>query len=251
MPDFDYRNREKVIEITNLYKSFGSNHVLKGIDLDVYDGENLVVLGRSGTGKSVLIKCIVGLLKSDQGKMRVLGQEVTELDNHGLDLLRKDIGFSFQGSALYDSMSVRENLLFPLERNQKHLSTNEKNFKIKEALENVGLGYAIDLMPSELSGGMKKRVGVARTLILNPKIMLYDEPTAGLDPITAREINELIIEVQRLYKTSSIIITHDITCARMTGNRIVALTDGYCDLKGTYDELEQLEDPRLKPFFEY
>lgn len=251
MPDFDYTNRDKVIEVTNLYKSFGDNHVLKGIDIDVYDGENLVVLGRSGTGKSVLIKCMVGLLKPDRGTMKILGEEVTELDSVGLDELRRDIGFSFQGSALYDSMSVRENLLFPLERNQKNLTQSEKTHKIEEALDNVGLLSSIDLMPSELSGGMKKRVGVARTLILNPKIMLYDEPTAGLDPITAKEINELIIEVQRLYQTSAIIITHDITCARMTGNRIAALTEGYCELKGTYDELKALEDPRLKPFFEY
>jgi len=251
MQNFEYSDREKVIEIKGLYKSFGDNEVLKGVDLSLHQGENLVVLGRSGTGKSVLIKCLVGLLKPDAGSMWVLGNEVERLDQRGLDELRKDIGFSFQGSALYDSMSVRENLLFPLERNQKHLDSATKEEMIVNALGNVGLADAIDLMPSELSGGMKKRVGVARTLILNPKIMLYDEPTAGLDPITAKEINELIIQVQKTYKTSSIIITHDITCARMTGNRIVALIDGNCDLMGTYEELEQINNPRLKPFFEY
>ncbi|MDX2246130.1 MAG: ATP-binding cassette domain-containing protein [Bacteroidia bacterium] len=248
---FSYENREVVIEIEGLNKSFGENHVLKNISMKLFEGENLVVLGRSGTGKSVLIKCIVGLMKSDSGILRVMGRDVTSMNSFAINDLRKRIGFSFQMSALYDSMNVRENLEFPLKRNEPGLNQAEINDRVEEALSNVGLLYAIDLMPVELSGGMQKRVGIARTLILNPTIMLYDEPTAGLDPITAGEINELILSVQETYHTSSIIITHDITCARMTSNRINFMYEGEFVLRGTYNDLSEAEDPRIRPFFEY
>ncbi|MEZ4827077.1 MAG: ATP-binding cassette domain-containing protein [Bacteroidia bacterium] len=248
---FDYAGRDVIIEIEGLNKSFGDNHVLKNIDMKLYQGENLVVLGRSGTGKSVLIKCIVGLMRSDSGVLRVMGRNVPDLNTFEMNDLRKRIGFSFQMSALYDSMNVRENLEFPLKRNEPGLNQGEINDRVEEALSNVGLLHAIDLMPVELSGGMQKRVGIARTLILNPSIMLYDEPTAGLDPITAGEINELILSVQEQYHTSSIIITHDITCARMTGNRINFMYEGEFVLKGGYNDLSVVDDPRIRPFFEY
>jgi phospholipid/cholesterol/gamma-HCH transport system ATP-binding protein len=241
----------RVVEIEHLAKSFGSQEVLIDVSLDLYERENLVILGRSGTGKSVLIKCIVGLIKPDKGKMVVLEQDVSQLNTQELDILRRKIGFSFQLSALYDSMTVRQNLEFPLRRNMQGLSEGEISDRVEEALANVSLSYAIDRMPAELSGGMQKRVGIARTLILNPSIMLYDEPTAGLDPITAGEINELILEVREKYHTSSIIITHDIACARMTANRIILMDAGYLPLQGTYEELAKTHDPRLKPFFEY
>lgn len=242
---------QPVIEIAHLQKAFGENVVLRDVNLFLYERENLVVLGRSGTGKSVLIKCVVGLMKPDAGSIRVFGEDVLQLSGRQLDQLRQEVGFSFQGSALYDSMTVRENLIFPLVRNSPNLTPGEINSAVEEALDNVGLLRAIDQVPSALSGGMKKRVGIARTLILKPRIMLYDEPTAGLDPITAREINELILEVQERYQTASIIITHDITCARMTANYMIALVDGYSDIQGTFDELKQHGDPRLAPFFEY
>lgn len=242
---------QQVIRIENLAKSFGSHEVLIDVSLDLYERENLVILGRSGTGKSVLIKCIVGLIKPDKGRMIVLGQDVETLSAPDLDVLRRKIGFSFQLSALYDSMTVRQNLEFPLRRNMTSLTSAEINDRVEEALENVSLAYAIDRMPSELSGGMKKRVGIARTLILNPSIMLYDEPTAGLDPITAGEINELILEVRETYHTSSIIITHDIACARMTGDRMILMDGGYLPLMGTYEDLAETHDPRLQPFFDY
>lgn len=250
-PEFSYEGRDVVIEIDGLNKSFGNNHVLKNISMELYEGENLVVLGRSGTGKSVLIKCIVGLMKPDNGILKVFGQNIPDLNSFEINQLRKKIGFSFQMSALYDSMNVRENLEFPLRRNEPGLTQGEINDRVEEALKNVGLLYAIDLMPVELSGGMQKRVGIARTLILNPTIMLYDEPTAGLDPITAGEINELILSVQETYHTSAIIITHDITCALMTGNRINFMYEGEFVLRGTYDELSKKDDLRIRPFFEY
>ncbi|MPR32061.1 ATP-binding cassette domain-containing protein [Cytophagaceae bacterium SJW1-29] len=240
-----------VIAIRDLYKSFGDLHVLKGIDLDVNKGENVVVLGRSGTGKSVLIKIISGLLKADRGSVKVLGQEVGELDEKQLRELRMKIGFSFQNSALYDSMTVRENLEFPLVRNVKNLSRAEINKSVEEVLESVGLARTINQMPSELSGGQRKRIGIARTLIMNPDIMLYDEPTAGLDPTTCIEINELINEVKEKYHTSSILITHDLTCAKMTGDRLAMLLDGTFAKVGTFEEVFSTDDERIKSFYDY
>ncbi|WP_143961736.1 ABC transporter ATP-binding protein [Litoribacter populi] len=244
--------REKVIEIKGLKKSFGDLHVLKGVDLDLYKGENLVVLGKSGTGKSVLIKIVVGLLAQDEGSLTVFGQEVNSLPTKELDKLRLKIGFSFQHSALYDSMTVRENLEFPLVRNVKHISESEKDKKIRRVLESVGLSQAIDQMPSELSGGQKKRIGIARTLILEPEIMLYDEPTAGLDPITCGDINELINQVRDEYKTSSIVITHDLTCAKMTGDRQAVLLDGKFGAVGEFEQVfHYTSDDRIKAFYDY
>jgi phospholipid/cholesterol/gamma-HCH transport system ATP-binding protein len=225
--------------------------VLKNVNLDLFQGENLVILGRSGTGKSVLIKCLVGLIKPDAGEINVLGHNVMNLTPKELNALRLQVGFSFQGSALYDSMTVRENLEFPLKRNLGIYEPAELNKRVLDALDDVGLRHAVDQMPAELSGGMKKRIGVARTLILNPKIMLYDEPTAGLDPITSKEINDLINSVRDKYNTSSIIITHDITCARETGDRIVALINGASKLEGTFEELKNKRDPELEAFFSY
>ena len=216
---------ESVIIIKDLYKSFGELEVLKGIDLNVFKGENIAVLGKSGTGKSVLIKTIVGLLKPDKGTVEVLGKEVDTLSGKELDALRLRIGFSFQNSALYDSMNIYQNLAFPLTMNIKNLSKNEVNQAVEEVLDSVGLKDKIYQMPSDLSGGQRKRIGIARTLILKPEIMLYDEPTSGLDPITSGEINNLINEVQQQYNTSSVIITHDLTCAKKTGNRVAMLLE--------------------------
>ena len=240
-----------VIEIRDVSKSFGDNHVLRGVNLDLYKEENLVVLGRSGTGKSVLIKLISGLLKPDQGNIEVLGEPVTELNNRELRELRLKIGFSFQNSALYDSMTVRENLEFPLVRNKRNLTRSEINHNVEEVLDGVGLSQAINQMPSELSGGQRKRIGIARTLILRPEIMMYDEPTAGLDPITCLEINGLINEVQERYKTASIIITHDLACAKEVGDRIVMLLDGKFERQGSFEEIFDTDDERVKAFYNY
>jgi phospholipid/cholesterol/gamma-HCH transport system ATP-binding protein len=240
-----------VASIRNLKKSFGDRQVLNGVDLDLHESENLVILGRSGTGKSVLIKCMVALIKPDSGNINILGKDVLALSPKELNTLRLQIGFSFQGSALYDSMTVRENLEFPLRRNFGLHHKKELNDLVMQALEDVGLEQAVDLMPAELSGGMKKRVGIARTLILKPKIMLYDEPTAGLDPITSTEINELILSVREKYHTSSIIITHDISSAKQTSDKIVALVDGRSKLEGTFEELKNSGDEDLEPFFKY
>lgn len=240
-----------MISIRDLYKSFGDNHVLQGISLDVYKGENVVVLGRSGTGKSVLIKIISGLLKPDSGIVNVLGKEVEKLNDRELQELRLKIGFSFQSSALYDSMTVRENLAFPLVRHSKHMTEKEVTDAIVNVLDAVGLEQAIDQMPSELSGGQRKRIGIARTVILQPTIMLYDEPTAGLDPITSVEINNLINLIQEKYNTTSIIITHDLTCAKATGDRIAMLLDGKFIKEGTFEEVFKTEDERIKDFYNY
>jgi len=240
-----------VASVRDLKKSFGDREVLKGINLDLHESENLVILGRSGTGKSVLIKCMVGLIRPDSGNINVLGKDVLSLNAKELNTLRLQIGFSFQGSALYDSMTVRENLEFPLKRNLGIFDRAKLNELVTTALEDVGLANTINMMPAELSGGMKKRVGIARTLILKPKIMLYDEPTSGLDPITSMEINDLILSVREKYKTSSIIITHDISSAKHTSDRIVALIDGINKLEGTFEELKQATDPELEPFFKY
>lgn len=243
--------QDKVIEIKGLYKSFGNYHVLRGVDLNLFKRENLVVLGKSGTGKSVLIKIIVGLLTPDAGMVNVLNQQVDQISYKELLALRLKVGFSFQNSALYDSMTVRENLVFPLVRNQKNLTKTEINSSVEEMLDAVGLLQTINQMPSELSGGQRKRIGIARTLILRPEIMLYDEPTAGLDPITCLEINSLINEVQDRFHTSSIIITHDLTCAKAVGNRVAMLLDGKFERQGTFDEVFNTSDERVKPFYDY
>jgi len=245
----DYTNN--VIKIRGLEKSFEDYAVLRGIDLDLYQGENLVVLGRSGSGKSVLIKLISGLLKPDKGIIEVLGYDVSKITDQQLQELRIRIGFSFQNSALYDSMTVRKNLEFRLVRNRKNITRKEIDLAVVTVLEAVGLLHTINQMPAELSGGQRKRVGIARTLILNPEVMLYDEPTAGLDPITCIEINDLINEVQQRFNTSSIIITHDLTCAKATGDRISMLLDGKFQREGTFDEVFNTLDKHIKPFFDY
>lgn len=238
-----------IIEIVNLYKSFGKNEVLKGVNLTVHKGENLVILGKSGSGKSITIKCVVGLVVADKGEIKVFDTDITKLDNHELNKIRGRIGFLFQNAALYDSMSVRENLGFTLERHVPNLSSEELESEIVEVLESVGLSEAIDKMPSELSGGMRKRIGLARTLILKPEIILYDEPTTGLDTITSREISELILDIQKKNKTSSIIITHDMACAKHTADRLMILKDGVIHAEGTYEELEKSEDEWVRSFF--
>ena len=247
--DVYFKRDEVVITIKNLKKSFGDLEVLSDINMELHRGENLVVLGRSGQGKSVSIKCIVGLLTQDEGSLKVFGQEVKELKENGLKELRGKVGFLFQSGALYDSMRVRENLAFPLTRVLNLRDDEEINKRISDVLEAVGLLEASDKMPSELSGGMRKRVGLARTLILQPEIMLYDEPTTGLDPITSREISELILEMQKKYQTSSIIITHDMACAKITGDRILIMNDGKFVAEGNYDELEKGDDHFVRSFF--
>ena len=242
--------KDPVITIKGLYKSFGKdNDVLKGVDLTVDKGENLVILGKSGSGKSITIKCLVGLVTADKGEIKVFGTDINTLDNNQLNAIRVRIGFLFQNSALYDSMTVRENLAFPLKRHSKKLSAEEVQTAIVEALDSVGLTEAIDKMPAELSGGMRKRIGLARTLILKPEIILYDEPTTGLDTITSREISELILAIQKKNKTTSIIITHDMACAKLTGDRLVILKDGVIDAEGTYDALEKSDDEWVRSFF--
>lgn len=238
-----------LIAVHDLHKSFGKNKVLKGMSFTVNKGENLVILGRSGSGKSVAIKCLVGLIPSDKGELNVFGTDVAKLSYSELNAIRLRIGFLFQGGALYDSMSVRDNLSFTLKHHSSDLSNKEVNARILEVLENVGLAEAIDKMPAELSGGMVKRIAVARTLIIKPEIILYDEPTSGLDTITSREISELILAVQEKYKTTSIIITHDMACAKSTGNRIMILKDGVINATGTYAELEKNEDEWVRSFF--
>lgn len=242
-------DKEVIISIKNLYKSFGENEVLKGVNLTVNKGEDLVVLGRSGSGKSITIKCIVGLVESDKGEIKVFDTDITKLKNNELNQIRSRIGFMFQNGALYDSMSVRQNLTFTLKHHTKEVSEEEIENQITEALTNVGLEEAIDKMPSELSGGMRKRIALARTLIIKPEIILYDEPTSGLDTITSREISELILSVQKKYKTTSIIITHDMSCAKLTGNRIMILNEGVIHAEGKYEELEKSKDQWVRSFF--
>jgi phospholipid/cholesterol/gamma-HCH transport system ATP-binding protein len=242
---------EKVISITGLYKSFDDLEVLKGIDFDLFKGENVAVLGKSGSGKSVLIKIIVGLLSPDRGEVIVLGKHVDQLIGKELDALRIRIGFSFQNSALYDSMNVYQNLAFPLTMNFKNISKDEVDHAVNEVLDSVGLANKSKQMPSDLSGGQRKRIGIARTLILKPEIMLYDEPTSGLDPITSAEIIELINEVQQQYNTSSVIITHDLTCAKNTGNRIAMLHKGKFLKVGTFDEVFASDNEQVRGFFNY
>nr|WP_294923269.1 ATP-binding cassette domain-containing protein [uncultured Flavobacterium sp.] len=240
-----------IIEIKDLHKTFGKdNHVLKGVNFTVNKGENLVVLGRSGSGKSVTIKCIVGLITPDKGEINVFDENVLELNKTELNEMRSRIGFLFQSGALYDSMSVRENLAFTLRKQKRDLKSDEIEKEVLEALDNVGLGDAIDKMPSELSGGMRKRIGLARTLILKPEIILYDEPTTGLDTITSREISELILDIKHQRKTAAIIITHDMACAKLTADRIIVLKEGQIQAEGTYEELEKSEDEWVRSFFE-
>ena len=239
-----------VIRIQNLCKSFGTNKVLDHFNLELHQGESLVVLGRSGSGKSVLIKCIIGLIEPDQGSVEVLGQNVLDLDHIGLDKMRTQVGFLFQSNALYDSMTVRENLEFPLRRHSINLSQEEVNKLVMEALESVGLEHTVDLMPAELSGGMRKRIALARTLILKPAIILYDEPTTGLDAITSLEIIALMKSINERYHTSSIIITHDMKCVKLAADRVAILIDGKCYAEGTYDTLRQSTDAKIHPFFQ-
>ena len=238
-----------VVEINNLKKSFGNQSVLKDVSLKLINGENLVVLGKSGCGKSVLIKCIVGLLNSDGGTIKVFDKNVTRLSGKELGELRQKIGFLFQSSALYDSTTVKENLEFPLRRIRKNLNEKEIKEKVSEVLENVGLADALHKMPSQLSGGMRKRISLARTIVVDPLIMLYDEPTTGLDPVTSDEISSLINDVQKKYKTSSIIITHDIKCAHNTANRIIMLHEGEVYKEGKLTDFEKSTDPFINSFF--
>jgi phospholipid/cholesterol/gamma-HCH transport system ATP-binding protein len=243
-------NNKTIIEIKNLKKSFGDNHVLNGFNMQLVEGENLVVMGKSGSGKSVMIKCLIGLEKPDSGTIIVMGEDISQLGHEELDELRTEIGFLFQGSALYDSMTIRENLEFPLRRHTKKFGIlKDTTPLVMEALENVGLANTINLMPEELSGGMKRRIALARTLILQPKIILYDEPTTGLDPITAKEIILLMQSVQKKYNTSAIIITHDVDCARAISNRMILLVDGINYAEGSFEELIKIKDPKIQAFF--
>lgn len=242
-------NNENIIELKGVKKAFDGHEVLKDINLTVKKGENIVVLGKSGQGKSVTIKCIVGMIYPDEGNVKVMGKEITELGTDDLKELRSKIGFLFQSGALYDSMTVRENLAFPLERVLKIKDQNEIEERSKEVLEAVGLSDAIDKMPSDLSGGMRKRMGLARTVIVRPEIILYDEPTTGLDTITSREISELIMSIREKYKTTSIIITHDMDCAKITADRVLVMNDGKYIAEGTYEELENSEDEFIRSFF--
>ena len=241
--------KDVVVSMLNIKKSFGTKEVLSDINMVLFKGENLVVLGRSGQGKSVSVKCIVGLLTQDSGSLKVFGQEVTELSEEDWKKLRIKIGFLFQSGALYDSMTVKQNLEFPLTRVLKLKDRAEIQQRIEEVLEGVGLLDAIDKMPSDLSGGMRKRVGLARTLILKPEIMLYDEPTTGLDPITSREISELILQMQKKYQTSSIIITHDMACAKLTSDRVLVMNDGVFIAEGKYEALENDAEELVRSFF--
>jgi len=240
-------NIELVLSIQNLRKSFGVNHVLNGFSMELFKGENLVIMGKSGSGKSVMIKCLVGLLGQDSGVIEIMGKDTSELSQKELNNLRTELGFLFQGSALYDSMTVRENLEFPLRTDKENFEDKEK--MVLDALESVGLKHAIDLMPEELSGGMKRRVALARAIILRPKIIIYDEPTTGLDPITAKEIVELMRNIQRVYGTSALIITHDVDCARVIANRMILLIDGINYAEGTFEELSFSKDKKIQAFF--
>ena len=243
--------RPVVVSVRGLTKAFGDREVLRGVDLDVHKAENVVVLGRSGSGKSVLIKLVVALLKPDAGTVTVLGQDVHHLPRKELDTLRRRVGFSFQSSALYDSMDVEQNLAFPLRMNTSGLGAAEVQDRVRDALEAVGRIGSLKQLPSDLSGGQRKRIGIARTLILKPEIMLYDEPTAGLDPVTSAEINDLILSVRERYHTASIIITHDLTCARTTGERVAMLLEGRILRIGSFDELFESDDAQISAFYAY
>ena len=240
-------NIAPILKIKDLRKSFGENHVLNGFSMELFEGENLVIMGKSGSGKSVMIKCLMGLMQADSGNIKIMGKDITKLSRNEFDELRTEIGFLFQGSALYDSMTVRENLEFPLRKHKRKFEDTNK--MVLEALESVGLTDAIDLMPEELSGGMKRRVALARAIILLPKIIIYDEPTTGLDPITAKEIIELMKEIQQKYGSSSLIITHDVDCARVISNRMILLIDGINYAEGSFEELSSSKDKKIQAFF--
>jgi phospholipid/cholesterol/gamma-HCH transport system ATP-binding protein len=240
---------ENIVSIKGLSKSFKEKHILKDICLDIHKAENVVVLGKSGSGKSTLIKCMIGLMEPDEGEICIFGQDMAQIDYDELNRFRTRIGFLFQSGALYDSMTVYDNLAFPLRHHKKKLGKEKLDELIHEVLENVGLPEAGDMMPAELSGGMSKRIGLARTLILKPEIMLYDEPTTGLDTATAKEISQLILDLQRKYKISSLIITHDISCAKMVADRVVMLKEGVIIAEGSYDDMENNHDEWIKSFF--
>jgi phospholipid/cholesterol/gamma-HCH transport system ATP-binding protein len=242
-------NISPVLKIQNLKKSFGDNHVLNGFSMELFQSENLVIMGKSGSGKSVMIKCLVGLMQPDNGNIEIMGKDISLLSQNDLNDLRTEIGFLFQGSALYDSMTVRENLEFPLRKHKHKFKNNDKEAMVKDSLESVGLFEAIDLLPEELSGGMKRRVALARAIIMRPKIIIYDEPTTGLDPITAKEIINLMREIQEKYGTSSLIITHDVDCARVISNRMILLIDGINYAEGTFEELSTSTDKKIQEFF--
>ncbi len=243
-------SKENILVIQHLYKSFGSNNVLIDFNLQLKKGESVVVLGKSGSGKSVLIKCIIGLLQPDKGSIEMFGKNIPDIKNEELDKIRAKVGFLFQSNALYDSMTVRENLEFPLRRHWIEVTQHDVDNMVAEALKDVGLAHTVDMMPAELSGGMRKRIALARTLILKPEIILYDEPTTGLDPITSKEIIELMVGIQQKYNTASLIISHDMNCVRLAGNRVVMLIEGRCYASGTYDSLKQDTDSKVKSFFE-
>lgn len=240
-------NIEIMVRIKDLRKSFGDNHVLNGFNMTLYKGENLVIMGKSGSGKSVMIKCLMGLMQPDSGEIEIMGNNVLEFEHQELDLLRKEIGFLFQGSALYDSMTVQENLEFPLRK--QHMEQSRKDELVFRALESVGLTEALELMPDELSGGMKRRVALARAIILNPKIIIYDEPTTGLDPITAKEIIQLMRDIQVQYGSSALIITHDVDCSRVIADRMILLIDGINYAEGSFNELAASKDKNVQAFF--
>jgi phospholipid/cholesterol/gamma-HCH transport system ATP-binding protein len=241
---------EPVIVIEQLCKTFGTRVILDRFDLSVGKQENVVVLGRSGAGKSVLIKCIIGLLTPDSGDILVFNKDVPKLDHLELDKMRAKVGFLFQNNALYDSMTIRQNLEFPLKRHWIGLTRQDVNDRVMDALNSVGLADTVDMMPGELSGGMAKRIALARTLILKPEIILYDEPTTGLDPITAKEISELIVDLQKRFQTTSIVISHDMHCVKLVADRIAVLINGRCHADGTYRELEQSTEEEVRGFFE-
>lgn len=236
-----------ILSIRNLKKHFGKNVVLKGFNMDLYKGENLVIMGKSGSGKSVMIKCLMGLMQADSGEIQIMGKKIMELEQHDLDELRKKIGFLFQGSALYDSMTVKENLEFPLRK--QHMLQKDKDKLVTEALKSVGLIESKELMPNELSGGMKRRIALARAIILHPKIIIYDEPTTGLDPITAKEIIQLMRDIQKVYGSSALIITHDVDCSRVIADRMILLIDGVNYAEGNFKDLATSQDENIQAFF--
>lgn len=239
-----------VLAVRHIYKSFGDNHVLTDFNLELEKGESVVVLGKSGSGKSVLIKCIIGLLKPDKGDIEVLGTHISEAGEAVLDKIRAKVGFLFQSNALYDSMTVKQNLEFPLRRHWIQVSQEEVNERVLNALEDVGLAHTLDMMPAELSGGMRKRIALARTLILKPELILYDEPTTGLDPITGKEIIRLMMDIREKYNTTSLIISHDMNCVKLAGKRVLILLDGQCYADGTYETLCRSRDRKVQQFFE-